>query len=81
MPVITDYNELCSHTSSESKSDCVISVCFKAATNMWEALPEAQPFKIRGTSSVTAKFVRNAARRRTRPTWMAWERNMCSASF
>lgn len=43
------------------KPDCVISVSFKAATNMWEALPEAQPFKIRDTSSVAVEFVGNAA--------------------
>lgn len=28
---------------------------------MWEMLPEAQPFKIRDTSSVVEEFVHNAA--------------------
>lgn len=71
MPVITNYSKLCSHTSSESKPDCVISVSFNAATNMWEALSEAQPFKIRDTSSVAAKVARNAAMLCTLPTWLA----------
>lgn len=48
---------------------------------MWEALPEAQPFKIRDTSSVAAEFVSNKTMHCTLPTWLSEKGNICSASF